>query len=152
MLETSSPGSQAGSRSRIKNYLGFPTGISGQDLAGRAYNQAQKFGALMLISKGIRLICNRKPYLVEVENGDQIPARTIVISTGAEYRKPQLKNLSNFEGARVYYGATFIESQLCTGQEVNVVGDVRGGSIKRVASAVGEGSVAISFVHQVLQE
>jgi thioredoxin reductase (NADPH) len=122
VLETGSPGGQAGSSSRIENYLGFPTGISGQELATRAYNQAQKFGAEMLITKGTRLVCNSKPYLVEVENGAQIPARTIVIATGAEYRKPQLKNLSRFEGAGVYYGATFMESQLCSGQEVIVVG------------------------------
>ena len=94
VLETGSPGGQAGSSSRIENYLGFPTGISGQDLAGRAYNQALKFGAQMLITKGMRLVCDRKPYIVEVENGSKIPARTIVIATGAEYRRPQLKNFT----------------------------------------------------------
>ena len=88
MLETSSPGGQAGSSSKIENYLGFPTGISGQELAAWAYNQAQKFGADMLIAKGTRLVCHSKPYVVEVENGARIPARTIVIATGAEYRKP----------------------------------------------------------------
>src|SRR3954447_25701176 len=123
VLETGSPGGQAGSSSRIENYLGFPTGISGQELAARAYNQAQKFGAQMLISKDTRLICDRNPYRVEAESGTQIPARTIVIATGAEYRKPSnLKNLSQFEGAGVYYGATFMEAQLCTGEEVIVVG------------------------------
>ena len=145
MLETGSPGGQAGSSSRIENYLGFPTGISGQELAGRAYNQAQKFGAEMLISKGIRLICNSKPYLVEVENGAQIPARTIVIATGAEYRKPQLKNLSHFEGAGVYYGATFIESQLCTGQEVIVVGG--GNSAGQAAVFLAETTKRVSHAH-----
>ena len=122
VLETGSPGGQAGSSSRIENYLGFPTGISGQELASRAYNQAQKFGAQMLIAKATRIICDRKPYIVEVENGTQIPTHTIVIATGAEYRKPQLENLSRFEGASVYYGATFMESQLCRGEEVIVVG------------------------------
>jgi thioredoxin reductase (NADPH) len=122
MLETSSPGGQAGSSSRIENYLGFPTGISGQELAARAYNQAQKFGAEMLIIKGTRLLCDRKPYVVEVENGTQIPARTVVIATGAEYQRPPLKNLARFEGAGVYYGATFLEAQLCDGEEVIVVG------------------------------
>src|SRR6478735_2042631 len=124
VIETGSPGGQAGSSSKIENYLGFPTGISGQELAARAYNQAQKFGAQMLISKGTRLICDRKSYyVVESESGTQIPARTIVIATGAEYRRPpQLKNLSQFEGVGVYYGATFMESQLCTGEEVVVVG------------------------------
>jgi thioredoxin reductase (NADPH) len=93
LLETSSPGGQAGSSSRIENYLGFPTGISGQDLAGRAYLQAQKFGAHMLIAKATRLICDRKPYIIELENGDRISTRTIVIATGAQYRKLPLENL-----------------------------------------------------------
>ena len=122
VLETSSPGGQAGSSSRIENYLGFPTGISGQELAGRAYVQAQKFGAHMLVARAARLICNRKPYVVELENGARISTRTIVISTGAQYRKLPLENLSRFEGAGVYYGATFVESQLCGGEEVIVVG------------------------------
>jgi thioredoxin reductase (NADPH) len=122
VLETSSPGGQAGSSSRIENYLGFPTGISGQDLAGRAYVQAQKFGTDILIAKATRLICDSKPYIVELESGARIPARTIVIATGAEYRRPPCKNLSRFEGAGVYYGATFVESQLCSGEEVIVVG------------------------------
>ena len=122
VLETGTPGGQAGSSSRIKNYLGFPTGISGQELASRAYNQAQKFGAEMLITKGTRLACDRKPYIVEVENGARIPARSIIIATGAEYRRPELKNLLRFEGAGVYYGATFLEAQLCAGEEVIVVG------------------------------
>jgi thioredoxin reductase (NADPH) len=122
VLEMSSPGGQAGSSSRIENYLGFPTGISGQELAARAYHQAQKFGAEILITKGTRLVCDHKPYVVEVENGARIQARTVVIATGAEYRRPQLKNLSRFEGAGVYYGATFVEAQLCGGEEVIVVG------------------------------
>ena len=122
MLETSSPGGQAGSSSRIENYLGFPTGISGLELAARAYNQAEKFGAQVLIAKGTRLACDRKPYVVEVENGARIPARTIVIATGAEYRRLPLENLSSFEGAGVYYGATFVEAQSCSGEEVIVIG------------------------------
>src|SRR2546423_9321860 len=116
------PGGQAGSSSRIENYLGFPTGISGQELAGRAYVQAQKFGAHMLIAKSTRLICDRKPYIIELENGARISTRTIVIATGAQYRKLPLENVSRFEGAGVYHGATFVESQLCGGQEVIVVG------------------------------
>ena len=122
VLEMNSPGGQAGSSSRIENYLGFPTGISGQELAGRAYTQAEKFGAQMLIVRGTRLRCESKPYIVEAENGARIPARAIVIATGAEYRKPQLENLSRFEGAGIYYGATFVEAQLCSGEEVIVVG------------------------------
>jgi thioredoxin reductase (NADPH) len=122
VLETSSPGGQAGSSSRIENYLGFPTGISGQDLAARAYLQAQKFGAHMLIAKATRLICDIKPYIIELENGTRISTRTIVIATGAQYRKLPLENLSRFEGAGVYHGATFVEAQLCGGEEVIVVG------------------------------
>src|SRR5215218_4026222 len=122
MLETSSPGGQAGSSSRIENYLGFPTGISGQELAARAYLQAQKFGAEMLMAKATRLVCDRKPYVIEVESGARISARTVVIATGAQYRRLPLENLSRFEGAGVYYGATFVEAQLCGGEEVIVVG------------------------------
>lgn len=121
-METGSPGGQAGSSSRIENYLGFPTGISGQDLANRAYTQAQKFGAEILITKGLRLSCDGKPYIVENEGGAQIPTRTVIIATGAEYRRLELKNLQHFEGMGVYYGATFLESQLCKGEEVIVVG------------------------------
>jgi thioredoxin reductase (NADPH) len=122
LLETFSPGGQAGSTSRIENYLGFPTGISGNELAGRAYTQAQKFGAQMLLTTGTRLICDRKPYIVELEDGTGILARAIVIVTGAKYRKLPIENLSRFEGAGVYYGATFVEAQLCSGEEVIVVG------------------------------
>jgi len=122
VLETGSPGGQAGSSSKIENYLGFPTGISGQDLAGRAYIQAQKFGAKVLIARATRIVCDHRPYIVEVENGNRIPARTVLIATGAQYRKLPLKNLSQFEGAGVYYGATFVERQLCGGEEIIVVG------------------------------
>src|SRR3712207_1860662 len=113
VLETSSPGGQAGSSSRIENYLGFPTGISGQELASRAYLQAQKFGADMLMAKATGLVFDRKPYVIQIENGARISARTVVIATGAQYRRLPLENLSRFEGAGVYYGATFVEAQLC---------------------------------------
>ena len=122
MLETSSPGGQAGSSSRIENYLGFPTGISGQELAGRAFNQAQKFGADMLVVRAARLVCDHNPFVVELENGTRISTRTVLIATGAQYRKLPLENLSRFDGAGIYYGATFVEAQLCGGDEVIVVG------------------------------
>lgn len=123
VLESHVPGGQAGSSSRIENYLGFPTGISGFDLTGRAYNQAQKFGAKILVAKGAtRLRCDRGRYLVEIAGGHAIRARAIIIATGAEYRKPQLDNAGQFEGAGIYYGATFMEAQLCQGVEVIVVG------------------------------
>ena len=123
VLETNAPGGQAGSSSKIENYLGFPTGISGQALAGRAYTQAQKFGAQVIIAKGTkRLVCERKPYVIEIDGGLRVPARAVIIATGAAYQKPSLENLSLFEGAGVYYGATFMEAQLCRGEEVVVVG------------------------------
>lgn len=123
VLETNAPGGQAGSSSRIENYLGFPTGISGQELAGRAYNQAQKFGAQVAIAKSARrLACDSKPYAVEIGEGVTAQARTIIIATGAEYRKLPIENLSRFEGVGVYYAATFMELQLCDADEVIVVG------------------------------
>ena len=123
VLESNSPGGQAASSSRIENYLGFPTGISGQELAGRAYAQAQKFGAqIMIAADAARLTCDRKPYAIQIGDGPRVPTRTIVIATGAQYRKLTVDNLTTFEGAGVYYGATFIEAQLCGGQELIVVG------------------------------
>ena len=123
VLESDSPGGQAGTSSKIENYLGFPTGISGQELAGRAYTQAQKFGAQVLIAKDAKgLACDRRPYAVQIDEGDRVAARIIIIATGAQYRKLRLENLSRFEGAGVYYGATHLEAQLCGGQEVIVVG------------------------------
>jgi len=123
VLETNAPGGQAGSSSRIENYLGFPTGISGQDLAGRAYTQAQKFGAQMVITKGAKqLTCNRKPYAILIDDGLRVSARTIIIATGAAYRKPPLENLSQFEGTSVHDAATLMEGQLGRGEEGVVVG------------------------------
>lgn len=123
VLEMNAPGGQAGSSSKIENYLGFPTGISGQELAGRAYTQAQKFGAQIAIAKGAtQLACNRKPYTIEIDDGSRTTARAVIIATGAEYRRLSVDNLSRFEGVGVYYGATFVEAQLCEGEEVIVVG------------------------------
>ncbi len=123
VLESEAPGGQAGSSSKIENYLGFPTGISGQDLAARALTQAEKFGAELMIARGARrLSCERRPYAIEIDGGARVAALTVVIATGAQYRKLQVENLARFEGAGVYYGATPIESQLCRGEEVVVVG------------------------------
>ncbi len=123
VVEANSPGGQAGSSSRIENYLGFPSGISGQELTARAYTQAQKFGAEVMIAEGAtRLDCTRKAYTIQIDNGPRVPARTVIIATGAEYRKLPIENITRFEGAGVHYGATFIESQLCEGEEVVVVG------------------------------
>jgi thioredoxin reductase (NADPH) len=123
VIESESPGGQAGSSSRIENYLGFPAGISGQELAGRAAAQAQKFGARMLIANSVtRLNCERHPYEVIVDDGRGIRARTVVIASGARYNKPKIENLTKFESLGVYYGATFIEAQLCGKEDVIVVG------------------------------
>jgi thioredoxin reductase (NADPH) len=123
VLESMSPGGQAGSSSRIENYLGFPNGISGQELAARAYTQAQKFGAQVLIAgSATELLCSRRPYAIRTDAGSVVSARSIVIASGAQYRKPSLEDLSRFEGAGVYYGATPMEAQLCNGEEVIVVG------------------------------
>src|SRR5262245_34819317 len=100
VIEASSPGGQAGASSRIENYLGFPTGISGQDLAGRAYAQVQKFGASVMIAKGAaELTCEQKQHRVRLDDGATVPARAVIIATGARYRKPALANLAQFEGA-----------------------------------------------------
>jgi thioredoxin reductase (NADPH) len=122
VVEGTAPGGQAGSSSKIENYLGFPTGISGQALAGRAFTQAQKFGAQVLIaSRAMRLRCESRPYAIEC-CGKELQGRAIVIATGAEYRRPPIENLRRFEGLGVYYGATFMEAQLCADQEVIVIG------------------------------
>ena len=123
VIEANSPGGQAGTSSRIENYLGFPTGISGRELAGRAYAQAQKFGAEVMIAKGAaELVCENNSYGVRLDDRVTIPARTVVIATGARYHRPPLANLAQFEGAGVYYNATFMEAQLCEGDEAIVVG------------------------------
>ena len=123
LIETESPGGQAASSSKIENYLGFPTGLSGQELASRAITQAEKFGAKMMVARNVlRLECGRRPYKVVLDDGAQLEARSIVIATGAQYNKPKIPNLARFEGQGVYYGATFMESQLCGDDDIIVVG------------------------------
>ncbi len=125
VVEANAPGGQAGTSSKIENYLGFPLGISGQELATRAYDQAQKFGARMLIAKtAVRLQCDRKPYrvLLDAMDGDALLARSIIIATGVEYRKLAIDNLQRFENAGVYYAATQMERRMCVDEEVAVVG------------------------------
>jgi len=122
VVESIAPGGQAGSSSRIENYLGFPLGISGQELAARAFAQAEKFGAQMIIAKDAQgLSCGRKPYFVQLQHAEPVPARAVIIATGVAYRKLSV-NCSRFEGTGVYYGATNMEAQLCRGEEVVVVG------------------------------
>lgn len=123
VIETISPGGQAGSSSKIENYLGFPTGISGQELASRAATQAEKFGARMMVAHDVvKLDCAKRPYKVVLENGNALAARAIVIATGAQYNKLGLPNLAKFEGQGVYYGATYMEAQLCEAEDIIVIG------------------------------
>jgi thioredoxin reductase (NADPH) len=123
VIEIAAPGGQAGSSSKIENYLGFPTGVSGLELATRAITQAEKFGAKMMLAHGVaRLDCDRRPYKVVLDNGNRLAARAIVISTGAQYNKPRIPNLEKFEGQGIYYGATYMESQLCEQEDIVVVG------------------------------
>jgi thioredoxin reductase (NADPH) len=123
VVESTAPGGQAGASSRIENFLGFPTGISGQELASRAFSQAQKFGAQVTVARKARaLLCKRKPFSIEFEDGSTVSARAIIIATGASYRKLAVRDLARFEGAGVYYAATAMEAQLCRGEDVLVVG------------------------------
>jgi thioredoxin reductase (NADPH) len=118
-------GGQAGASMRIENYLGFPTGISGQALAGRAFSQAQKFGAEILIPVSVRsLDCSRRDglFALATECGHTLRARSIVVASGARYRRPEIENLAAFEGRGVWYWASPIEARLCAGQDVVLVG------------------------------
>ena len=118
-------GGQAGASARIENYLGFPTGISGQALAGRAYNQAQKFGAEMLIPVSIRsLDCSQRDgvFALATECGQSLRAKSIVVASGARYRRPEIENLDAYEGRGVWYWASPIEAKLCVDQDVVLVG------------------------------
>lgn len=123
VIETQAPGGQAGSSSKIENYLGFPTGVSGLELASRATTQAPKFGARMVIARNVvRLNCGHRPYQVLLDGGDPLATRAIVIATGAQYNKLDIGGLEKYEGKGIYYGATYIEAQLCSGEEAAVVG------------------------------
>ena len=123
VVEATAPGGQAGTSSRIENYLGFPTGISGQALAARALVQAQKFGTNVNVAcVAKRLLCDRRPYAVELSDGRVVHAGTVIIATGAKYRGLELENLTQFIGTGVHYAATHLEAKLCGGEDVVVVG------------------------------
>ena len=123
VVEGVAPGGQAGTSSKIENYLGFPTGISGQALAGRAQVQAQKFGARLMISRHASgLACDGQPYRVTLDDGQVIRTRAVVVATGARYRKLDVPDYARFEGQGIHYAATAMEAQLCGGEEVVVVG------------------------------
>jgi thioredoxin reductase (NADPH) len=123
VVESLAPGGQAGTSSKIENYLGFPTGISGQALAGRAQVQAQKFGARLAVSRAVTgLECDDSPYRLRLEDGAAIRTRAIVIATGARYRKLDVPGYEDYEGQGIYYAATAMEADLCRDAEVIVVG------------------------------
>ena len=123
VLEQIAPGGQAATSSKIENYLGFPTGLSGAELAGRATLQAQKFGAkLSTPSQALKMSFDGKFPVIEMENGDKISAKSLLIATGAEYRKLDVENRERFDGAGVYYAATQMEANMCGGEQVLVVG------------------------------
>jgi len=122
-LDCRSFGGQAGASSRIENYLGFPTGISGMALMGRAYSQAQKFGVEMAIpDEALKLECGNDPLHLLLANGERVQARAAVIATGARYRRLGVPGLEDYEGASVHYWASPMEGQLCAGEEIALVG------------------------------
>ena len=123
VLEALAPGGQAGTSSKIENYLGFPTGISGQALAGRAQVQAMKFGAHMAIARSVQgMDCSRHPYRLLLDDGTSVAARAVVVATGARYRKLDHVDYERFEGQGIHYAATAMEATLCAGEDVVVVG------------------------------
>ena len=123
VIEADFPGGQAGSSSKIENYLGFPTGVSGLELTRRGVVQAEKFGAQMMVGQRVvKLQCDQRPYRIWLENGDILRARSIIIAAGAQYNTPNVANLNKFEGNGIYYAATFMESQLCGADVVVVIG------------------------------
>ena len=123
VVEGNVPGGQAGASSRIENYLGFPTGVSGQDLADRAFAQAEKFGAQIAVARAARALkCTQSPYAVELDDGASVQARSVIVAAGAQYRKLNLPNLAQFEGVGIYYGATQVEAQMCRSEEIVIVG------------------------------
>lgn len=123
VLDQRAYGGQAGASARIENFLGFPTGITGRALAGRSYVQALKFGAQVAIpAPAMRLLCSERPLRVELDDGSCLRARTVVLASGARYRKPDLPDLGRYEGRGVYYWASPVEAKLCRGEEVVLVG------------------------------
>jgi thioredoxin reductase (NADPH) len=123
VIEAMAPGGQAGTSSKIENYLGFPTGISGLALAARAHIQAQKFGTRVCVSRNAAALdCSRTPYALTLSDGRVVIARTVVVATGARYRKLDVRDYGRFEGGGIQYAATAMEGQICVGQDVVIVG------------------------------
>jgi len=147
VLESTAPGGQAGTSSKIENYLGFPTGISGQALAGRAQSQAQKFGARLALARLVTgLDCTQHPYRLKLDGDLTVQACVVVVATGARYRKLDLENYAKYEGQGIHYAATAMEAQLCAGEEVAVVGG---------ANSAGQAAIflarTVQHVHMVVR-
>jgi thioredoxin reductase (NADPH) len=161
VIDSFAPGGQAGTSSRIENYLGFPTGISGQALAGRALVQSQKFGAKFHVAcDAVTLHCEDWPYRVEMADGRAVRARTVLIATGAQYRKPELPNLQKYTGLGVYYAATHLEGRMCQNEEIIVVGGGNSagqaavflaGSCRHVHIMVRSGGLAETMSHYLIR-
>jgi thioredoxin reductase (NADPH) len=138
VLDARAYGGQAGASARIENYFGFPTGISGQALTARAFVQAQKFGADIMIPVAVKTLdcsLDKGAFVLETEDGERIQARTVVVASGARYRHPTIADIARFEGRGIWYWASQIEAQLCAGEEVALVG---GGN------SAGQGAVFLS--------
>jgi thioredoxin reductase (NADPH) len=145
VIEKAAPGGQAGSSSKIENYLGFPTGLSGQELADRAIAQAEKFGARIMVARSVeRLNCDQRPYKLTLDDGHEIPTRTVVLATGAQYNKPSLAKLDFFSGKGIYYNATFMEAQLCAGERVIVIGG--GNSAGQAAVFLSQNTAGVTML------
>lgn len=157
LLDARHFGGQAGASARIENYLGFPTGISGQALAGRAYNQAQKFGAEMMIpveARSLECPARGKAFGLATECGHFLKAKSVVVASGARYRRPTIENLERFEGRGVWYWASPIEGKLCAEQDIILVGGGNSagqaavflsGHAKRVRMMIRSGGLADSM-------
>ena len=142
VIEKSAPGGQAGSSSKIENYLGFPTGLSGQELANRSIAQAQKFGAQIMVAQSVvHIDTSRQPFKVVLESGLKFNTRTVVIATGAQYARLPIEDADTFTGRGIYYNATHMEAQLCDAEEVIVVGG--GNSAGQAAVFLAHSSVKV---------
>ena len=136
VLDCRAFGGQAGASSRIENYMGFPTGISGMALMARAYNQAQKFGVEVAIPDEVSIL-NLAPhgFTLDLANGETLKTRAVVIASGARYRKLNVSNMAEFEGTSIHYWASPLEARLCTGQQVALVG---------AGNSAGQGAVFLA--------